>query len=274
MCSLEWKFEDAYHLIGFMDEKENRIHEIRLYPTLRLNELRKADSDDIQLHTAIHESGHAIVAALTLRILPSLVVTKTVSSTFDGFCRINLPEKLITRDLIKKQIMISLAGFVAEKMVLGIENTSTGVRNDIEWSTELANRAIKEYAMGSDPIRIHVQQSENNDLFFTKEKYVNEALSLINECLACCEKLLSDNKLLLLKMSEYLTEHSLLRKETLGEMIRYYGNEPWIRSEGFITKDRYFNFKDIVKEQISQLESKSPQKKELIDKSGIIIIIS
>ncbi len=108
--------------------------------------------------------------------------------------------------------------------------------------------------MGSDPIRIHVQASDNNDYFFTKEKYVSEAMSLINECMAETEMLLQRNKLLLLKMSEYLTEHSVIKEEAIGEMIGYYGVEPWIKTEGFIKKEQFFNFKGLIRKQINDLE--------------------
>jgi cell division protease FtsH len=228
---------------------------LEIAPKLRLADLRKPDNDDIQMHIAVHESGHAIIAALTLRILPSLVVTKTVSSTCDGFCKTNLPDRLMTKGVIRKRIMIALAGFLAEKLVFGDENTSAGVDNDIEKATELANQAIKEYAMGSDPIRIHVQTADNNDFFFNKKQYEEEAMNLIKECIAETEKILVRNKRLLLKMAQYLTEHSLIREQALGEMIRYYGTEPWLQTEGFTTKDKYYSFKDVVQKQVEELEN-------------------
>jgi hypothetical protein len=252
--TIDWDFAGQGHVITFRNEKGNVLKHFTMVPKLKLNELRTPKNDDVQLHTAIHESGHAIVAALTLRILPSLVVTKTVSSEFDGFCRVVLPERLLTKEVIRKRIMISLAGFVAEKIVLGEENTSSGVDLDIERATELANKAIKEYAMGSDPIRIHVQHAENNDLFFTKEKYVEEAMNLIQVCLAETEKLLVRNKLLLLKMSQYLTANSLIRGDEIGKMIRAYGIETWLKTEGFISKDHYYNFKQTVQMQVAEME--------------------
>lgn len=254
--SIFWSFVGNTHCISFLNAQGVKVDEIAVAPKLRLHELRKPDNDDVQLHIAIHESGHAIVAALTLRILPSVVVTKTVSSFCDGFCRVNYPERLITRELIRKKIMIALAGFVAEKMVLGVENTSAGVDHDIERASEWANRAIKEYAMGSDPVRIHVENSDNNDFFFNHEKYCEEAMGLIQECMVATEKLLARNKLLLLKMAQYLTGHSVMREEEIGEMIKYYGLEPWLKTEGFIAKDQYYKFKETIQQQIADLEKK------------------
>jgi len=254
IASIHWSFSKERYNLAFLNEQGVQVNHLEIFPKLKLNELRKPDNDDVQLHTAVHESGHAIVAALALRIVPSVVVTKTVSNTCDGFCRINLPEKLITKGVLRKQMMVALAGFLSEKLVFGDENTSTGVYNDIERATELANQAIKEYGMGSDPVRIHVQTADNNDYFFNKGIYEEQAMELIKECMAETESLLIRNKLLLLKMSQYLTAHSVIREQAIGEMVKYYGVEPWLKTEGFAAKESYYSFKELVLHQIEELE--------------------
>lgn len=264
VCEILWIFNENRYALAFLDENEEQVGHLEFFPKLKLKELRKPDNDDVQMHTAVHESGHAIVASLALRILPSIVVTKTVSSTCDGFCRVNMPEKMTTKGVIRKRIMVALAGFLAEKMIFGDENTSMGVDNDIERATELANQAIKEYGMGSDPIRIHVQTADSNDYFFNKEKYEEQAMNLIKGCIAETERLIASNKLLLLKMSQYLTEHSVIREQAIGEMVKYYGVEPWLKTEGFMTKDNYYNFKKMVQQQIEELEVKELHSKRVI----------
>jgi len=261
VCNISWTFKRNGYMLTFWGENEEQVGQLELFPKLRLNELRTPDNDDVQMHTAVHESGHAVAAALSLRILPSIVVTKTVSSICDGFCRINLPEKMTTKGVLKKRIMVALAGFLAEKLIFGDENTSMGVDNDIERATELANQAIKEYGMGSDPVRIHVQTLDTNDYFFNKEKYEEQAMNLIKECMAETDKLLLRNKLLLLKMSQYLTEHSVIREQAIGEMVKYYGVEPWLRTEGFMSRDNYYNFKRMVQQQVNELEGKENETK-------------
>jgi cell division protease FtsH len=264
---INWEFHGGSYVITFMDVEGRQLKIISLSPKLKLSELRKPDNDDVQIHTAVHESGHAIAAALALRILPSIVVTKTVSSNCDGFCRINIPEKMTTKGVLKKRIMVALAGFVAEKLIFGEENTSTGVYDDLERASELANQAIKGYGMGTDPIRIHVETSDNNDFFFNKRKYDEQAMNLINDGIVETEKLLMRNKMLLLKMSQYLTEHSVIREQAIGEMVKYYGVEPWLNKDGFVTKDNYYSFKDKVLQQIKELESNLAQAKQ----TGILL---
>jgi len=259
ILAIDWFFENEKHQVVLLDAN-GLLHETTFAPKMRLNELRKSENSDLQLHTAVHESGHAIVAALTLRIVPAMVATKTVSSTVDGFCKINFPERLTTKEVIRKEIMISLAGFLAEKLIFGDEHTSTGVKYDIERASACANRAIKEYAMGSDPIRIKVESADENDSFFTRDQYVDEAMALINTCKIEAEKMLQCNKLLLLKLSLDLTENSVIREKALGEMIRYYGAEPWLRTEGFVSRDQYYKFKDQILKQLDELEKEKEER--------------
>jgi hypothetical protein len=69
---------------------------------LKIDSLRKTVDKDLQAHTAVHEAGHAVLAVMTLRILPSLIVSKSAADGCDGFCMVNMPEGLFTREILKK----------------------------------------------------------------------------------------------------------------------------------------------------------------------------
>ena len=97
---------------------------------------------------------------------------------------------------------------MAEKIIFGVEHTSSGVFSDIEEASALANKAIRKYAMGNDPIHMAVESTQNEDAFFHSEKYSREADQLIKLCEAEALAILERNKLLLLKMAEYLTSNS------------------------------------------------------------------
>lgn len=99
--------------------------------------MRKTNRE-LQAHTAVHEAGHAVLAVLTLRILPSVIVSKSAADYAEGFCMINFPQGLTTRETLRKDIIISLGGFVAERMIFGEEHTSSGVSGDIEEASRLA----------------------------------------------------------------------------------------------------------------------------------------
>ncbi|MBA3679859.1 MAG: hypothetical protein H0W73_01530 [Bacteroidetes bacterium] len=255
VTAVEWGYCDGKYVFVFKDEANNILNIYEEKINLKINELRKTTNKNIQAHTAVHEAGHAILAALTLRILPSLVISKTAGDNCEGFCMVNFPEGIFTKDVLRKDIVISLGGFVAEKLIFGDDNTSSGVYSDIENATELANKAIKYYAMGSDPIHIAVECANSNEYFFTKEHYNKEAMHLITVCQKEAEALLIRNKLLLLKMAEYLAGNNRMEEEMIGEFICKYSVEEWINKNAFVKKENYFSFDKMIQQQIAEIET-------------------
>jgi hypothetical protein len=190
-------------------------------------------------------------------------VSKTASDDGEGFCIINFPEGPMTKDTIRKDIVLTLGGYAAEKLIFGDEHTSSGVRHDIETASELANRAVRQYAMGSDPIHIAAANSNNEDSFYHTEKYSQEAIRVIKSCMQEAESILQKNKLLLLKMGSYLTTHARMEEGMIGDYIKRYSTEQWVRTEGFITKDRYYNFHEVIEQQIQDIINACPEVVEL-----------
>lgn len=254
VTSVEWSYYDDKYVFVFKDEQNCVLNIYEEKVLLKIDTLRRTIDKDLQAHTAVHESGHAVLAVMTLKILPSLIVSKSASDSCDGFCMVNTPDGLLTRDILKKEIIISLGGYVAEKMIFGEENTSSGVYSDIENATNLANKAIKYYAMGSDPISIAVASPNNNEYFFTEEKYKQEAMQLIHACEKEAEEILQKNKLLLLKLSEYLTENYKIEEAGIADFVKKYATESWINEEGFKKKENYFSFASVLKKQITNLK--------------------
>lgn len=252
---VEWSYQDEKYVFIFKDGQNSILNIYEEKVMLKIDSLRKTVDKDLQAHTAVHEAGHAVLAVMTLRILPSLIVSKTAADSCDGFCMVNMPEGLFTRDVLKKDIIICLGGYVAEKMIFGEENTSSGVYADIENATNLANKAIKYYAMGSDPISIAVSAPNNNEYFFMNEKHRQEAMLLIQDCQKEAEELLEKNKLLLLKISDYLVGNHKMEEPVIADFVRKYGVEDWVRTEGFKKKENYFSFESVLKKQIHELES-------------------
>lgn len=252
---VEWSYHDDKYVFVFKDDQNSILNIYEERVILKIDSLRKTTSKDLQAHTAVHEAGHAVLAALTLRILPSLIVSKSAADGCDGFCMVNMPQGLLTRDVLKKDIIICLGGYLAEKMIFGEANTSSGVYSDIENATNLANKAIKYYAMGSDPISIAVSSPNNNEYFFMGEKHRQEAMQLIRDCEAAAAHILDNNKLLLLKISDYLVDHYKMEEPVIAEFVKRYATEEWVRTEGFKKKEHYFSFDGILKKQISELEA-------------------
>ncbi|MCC6370551.1 MAG: hypothetical protein IT236_06035 [Bacteroidia bacterium] len=255
VSEVEWSYADERYVFVFKNVEGNilNIYEEKL--SLKTDNLRKTTDVNAQAHTAVHETGHAVLAALTLGILPSVVVSKTAADNCEGFCSVNFPENMMTRDTLKKDIIICLGGFVAEKMIFGEEHTSSGVYSDLENASRLANRAVKYYGMGRDPLHIAVESVLKNDYFFAKESHSQEAMQLVKSCQKEAEAILERNKYLLLKMSEYLSTNSRMEEAQIGEFVKKYSVESWVREKGFVKKENYFDFDHVLKKQLLEMKT-------------------
>ncbi len=254
---ITWYFRESHFHYELINQEGQAIKIVTDEVNLKLENLRKSHEPEIQAHTAVHEAGHAVLAALTLRIIPALVVSRTASDSAEGFCQINFPKGPVTRDSLKKDIIITLGGFVAEKLVFGEEFTSTGVYADIEEASSLANKAVRNYAMGKDAIHLAVEATANEDSFFINKKYQEEAIKLVKECEEEALRLMANNKLLLLKIADFLTNNSKMEANAIEEYAIKYGNEEWITKTGFIKKDEYYKFNSVIQTQLKELKFNS-----------------
>jgi cell division protease FtsH len=98
---------------------------------------------------AIHESGHALVAALSPHADPVAKVTILPAGRALGVTE-QLPvdeRHLYPESYLKDSLAVRLGGRAAELLVLG--EASTGASNDLAGATELATRMVREYGMSA-----------------------------------------------------------------------------------------------------------------------------
>lgn len=252
VAEINWRYNDETFTYTIKDQYGETVSILSDKAKLKLENLRKSVDPELQAHTAVHEAGHAILAALTLRIVPSLVVSRTASD-MEGFCMVNFPKGPVTRKTLKKDIIISLGGYVAERLIFGDEYTCSGVYADIEEASALANKAVRKYAMGSDPIHLAVKSSQNEDAFYQVEAYAAEAVAMVKACELEATLLLQRNKLLLLKMAEYLTSHSRMEETLIEDYVKKYSIEAWVNEEGFVKKENYYCFNKEIQQQLHAL---------------------
>ena len=104
-------------------------------------------SDDEKKVTAIHEAGHALVAALLPNADPVHKVTIIPRGMALGLTQ-QLPiddKHNYSRDYLLAQIAILLGGRIAEEITRG--DITTGAGNDLERATELARKMVCEWGM-------------------------------------------------------------------------------------------------------------------------------
>lgn len=99
--------------------------------------------------TAYHEAGHAIVSLHLPESDPLHKVTIIPRGRALGVT-MQLPEKdkySQSKTYLTSRLSILFGGRIAEELVLGKENVSTGASNDIQVATSIARRMVTEWGM-------------------------------------------------------------------------------------------------------------------------------
>merc|ERR1719506_982416 len=171
---------------------------------------------------AYHEAGHAVSALLT----PDYdMVTKVTiiprSNGAGGFTLFTPSEErlesgMYSKKYLEAQLVVALGGRVAEEIIYGEEEVTTGASNDLQQVRNIARRMVAQWGfandkMGSAPVAW--ETTDGNGLMAPKaasaetERAMDDQINLIVEkAYNDCYKLLSENRALMDKMVEVLVE--------------------------------------------------------------------
>ncbi len=199
------------------DRLEHTFKEKQL---LNLDKLRECKKDDFQAITAVHESGHAILTALLLKTIPETVISSAVDKGVSGFVFSKIKWNYISKSEVRARIAVYLGGFVAEEIVFGKDKVTMGSEQDISTATEIVTTVLKSSGMGERLASFKVKHAKNNYAIFDLDDEINnEALKWLKSGRDLAEKTLKANKVLLLNMSNYLSDHRLIQKKQIKQMV-------------------------------------------------------
>ena len=129
--------------------------------------------------TAYHEAGHAIVGRLVPEHDPVYKVTIIPRGRALGVTMF-LPEQdkySISRKQLDSQLASLFGGRVAEEIIFGIENVTTGASNDIERATKLARNMVTRWGL-TDALGPLAYAEDENEVFLgrsvTQHKHVSD----------------------------------------------------------------------------------------------------
>ena len=179
---------------------------------------------------AYHEVGHAIVGSLLENHDPVEKVTLIPRGGAKGLTWF-APEEdqmLVSRSQLLARIMTTLGGRVAEKVVFGEPEITTGASNDLQQVTNIARQMVTRYGMSSiGPIAL--EDNNNQQMFFgsTLEEAITdrideEVCKIVNHCEEVATKIILDNRVIIDLIVEKLLDSETLSGDEFRDLLQKY----------------------------------------------------
>lgn len=224
------------------DKEGNKLGETKYKLKLRVESLRDSTCDEFQALCAVHESGHFCVHMNVFGTYPEKLVSKTTDSNTGGFLMQDTDENddaMKTYNYYFNQIKVALGGYVAEKVVFGKDNRTSGALSDLKSATSIAIRMVRKFGM-YEPYMTDILVDSNSRSFVVEDnmeeenKKIKEILKKANSEV---EKLFKDYKYrkMLKLSSEYLANHTIMPKNKMEEIYSVIPVE-----ERTVTNDRLY----------------------------------
>lgn len=178
--------------------------------------------DKVKRVTAYHEGGHALVALLSKGAHPIHKATIMPRGQALGMVS-QLPEKdeiSVTRRQLQARLEVCMGGRVAEEMIFGSDNITSGASSDIDQATSLAKAMVTKYGM-SEKIG-HVTHSENDMEKLsseTKALIEKEVKGLIDNAYNQASHILRTHEKELHRIANALIEYETLNAEELNLVL-------------------------------------------------------
>ncbi len=183
--------------------------------------------------TAYHEAGHAIVAIHEKESDPIHKATIIPRGRALGLV-MRLPEGdriSMSRAKLKADLSVAMGGRIAEEMIFGEEQVTTGASSDIQMATDTARRMVTEWGMSDKlgPIRYTVDQEEfflgqasgqNKNMSDDTAATVDSEIKLIVEnAYQRAKQILTDNLDQLHQLAKALLEYELLSGDEIKDIL-------------------------------------------------------
>ena len=184
--------------------------------------------------TAYHEGGHALVSLKVPGCDPLHKVTIIPRGRALGVT-MNLPERdryTFKKNEIEARLAMMFGGRVAEQLVFGEANVTTGASNDIQQATDLARRMVTEWGMSEQLGRLRYSDNEE-EIFIgrsiTRTRNVSEDTArlidaevrrIVEAAEARARQVLSGNQDALHAIAAALLEYETLNGDDINKVIR------------------------------------------------------
>ncbi|CCD25213.1 ATP-dependent metallopeptidase FtsH/Yme1/Tma family protein NDAI_0E03960 [Naumovozyma dairenensis CBS 421] len=162
--------------------------------------------------TAFHEAGHAIMAKYTAAASPLYKATILPRGNALGIT-FQLPEmdKVdITRKECLARLDVCMGGKIAEELIFGEDNVTSGCGSDLRTATNMARAMITEYGMNDEVGPINLAENWNTWSNDIQERADNEVIKVLKEAETRCRQLLKRKNVELHRLAQGLVEYETL----------------------------------------------------------------
>src|SRR5210317_2242378 len=178
---------------------------------------------------AYHEVGHAIIGSLLKNHDAVEKVTLIPRGGAKGLTWF-APEEdatLVSRSQLLARIITTLGGRVAEKVIFGDQEITTGASNDLQQVTSVARQMVTRYGMSSiGPIAL--EDDNNNQIFLggdneaITDRIDNEVCKIVNHCEKVATKIIFDNRVIIDFIVEQLLDVETLNGDEFRVLLQQY----------------------------------------------------
>ena len=196
-------------------------------------------TDEEKENTAYHEVGHALLAKLLKNTDPLHKVSIIPRGMALGVT-MTLPEKdhlTYKKSQLLDRITMTLGGRVAEEIVYGADNITTGASNDLEKVTQTARNMVTTYGMSEK--MGHMQYGKSQEHIFMGRDFGHsndfsdeiaaeidkEVKKIVDERYEIAKQLLTENRDMLEYISKALLDQETIDEKTFEELMEKVKNE-------------------------------------------------
>ncbi|MFC1622825.1 ATP-dependent zinc metalloprotease FtsH [Patescibacteria group bacterium] len=213
-------------LIG-MDELRESIEKVMMGPERR----SRVISDKERKIVAYHEAGHALLAAMLPNADPVQKVSIIARGNAGGYT-MSVPTEdrsLQSKKAFVDELAVLLGGYVAEDVIF--EDVTTGASNDLDRATHMARNLVTRYGMSNlgprtfgkkeELVFLGKEVSEERDYSEQTARKIDEEVSnFVNNAKETAEKIITEKKSVLEKITQTLLEKETIEKEEFDQIIK------------------------------------------------------
>ena len=191
---------------------------------LTLEPLKISKRNDKQSVVAVHEAGHAVVHIALFKELPHQIVSVSIDPSCDGFVATRNKNGFYSKKELESEICVFLAGYAAEILVFGKDHLTQGSSSDFKHASAIASEIIRELGMGNRLGYYRVRSDETNRSLFKEDETTEEIEKLLADALLTANKVLEENRTLLLNLANYLSDERRMERTLVAEYVNSYSN--------------------------------------------------